>query len=247
MSARGRSSSSPTRREGPARRPDLVHGDEHPAPGRASGDRGDYRAGSGRVAASGGERARSCRSGRTSWRSTAGRSRRGFMPRIRQPASCPRPGRLDEFHIPLRAVCRRRHRRRGRGDRSALLRSDDRQDHRPWLDAQRGSTRVAFSPGGGGDLAGAQQRRVHSRAVWRIRTFSAATWTPGFIARDADKLLPEAEPTREVLDLRRRRRWRSKVRAAMRHSALKRSESSPVFASMLRRANETVLVHGRAR
>ena len=38
------------RQRGPARRPHLVHGNEHPASGRAPGDRGDHRAGSGRMA-----------------------------------------------------------------------------------------------------------------------------------------------------------------------------------------------------
>ena len=54
------------RLRGAARRPHLVHGNEHAAPGRASGDRGDHRRRSGRMAAAGGERASRCRSGRTS-------------------------------------------------------------------------------------------------------------------------------------------------------------------------------------
>ena len=41
------------RQRRPERGPDLVHGDEHPPPGRASGDRGDHRRGSGRMAAAG--------------------------------------------------------------------------------------------------------------------------------------------------------------------------------------------------
>ena len=73
--------------------PDLVHGNEHAASGRASGDRGDYRAGSGGMAAAGGERRDAAAERRTSWRSTAGRWRRGSMPRIRRRASCHRPDR----------------------------------------------------------------------------------------------------------------------------------------------------------
>ena len=82
---------------GPARRPHLVHGDEHPPAGRASGDRGDHRAGSGRVAAARRLAASRCRKRRTSSRSTAGRWRRGSMPRTRPRASCRRIGPLDHL------------------------------------------------------------------------------------------------------------------------------------------------------
>ena len=79
--------------EGPEGRPHLVHGNEHAPAGRASGDRGDHRPGPGRMAAARRVRARSCRRSRTSCRSTAGRSRRGFMRRIRRRASCRASGR----------------------------------------------------------------------------------------------------------------------------------------------------------
>ena len=46
----------------------LLHGDEHPAAGRAPGDRDDHRARPGRVAAARGLRARRCRSRRSSLR-----------------------------------------------------------------------------------------------------------------------------------------------------------------------------------
>ena len=44
------------RQRRPARRPHLVHGNEHAAAGRTSGNRGDHRAGFGRMAVAGGER-----------------------------------------------------------------------------------------------------------------------------------------------------------------------------------------------
>ncbi len=52
-SAPARSSSSPTASQGLAARRLLVHGNEHAAAGRASGDRGDHRARSGRMAVPG--------------------------------------------------------------------------------------------------------------------------------------------------------------------------------------------------
>ena len=66
----------------PAGRPHLVHGNEHAAPGRASGDRGDYRAGSGRVAIAGGVGRDAAEAAGRTRRSMAGRWRHGFMPRI---------------------------------------------------------------------------------------------------------------------------------------------------------------------
>ena len=74
--------------EGLKRRPHLVHGNEHAAAGRASGDRGDHRAGPGRMAVPrrlGREAAEEA--GRVD-RSTATRSRRGFTRRTRRRASC---------------------------------------------------------------------------------------------------------------------------------------------------------------
>ena len=74
--------------EGLKRRPHLVHGNEHAAAGRASGDRGDHRA---RIWSNGScasHPARSCRRRRTSCRSPATPSRRGFMPRTPRRGSC---------------------------------------------------------------------------------------------------------------------------------------------------------------
>ncbi len=76
------------RQRRPARRPHLVHGNEHAAAGRASGDRGNHRRRSGRMAAARGERGDAAADGRTNCRSTAGRWKRGSMPRIRRRDSC---------------------------------------------------------------------------------------------------------------------------------------------------------------
>ena len=68
----------------------LLHRDEHAAPGRASGDRGDHRPGPGRVAAARSPPASRCRCGRRRSRAAATPSRRGSTPRTRPGASCPR-------------------------------------------------------------------------------------------------------------------------------------------------------------
>ena len=78
----------------------LVHGDEHAAAGRASGDRGGHRARSGRMAVPRRRRRARCRSRRTRCRSTAMRSRRGFMPKIRSAASCRRPAGWSRCDFP---------------------------------------------------------------------------------------------------------------------------------------------------
>ena len=68
----------------------LLPRDEHPAPGRASGDRAGHRPRSGRADAAGRRRrAAGADPGRRA-PSTAGRSRRGSMPRTRRAASCRR-------------------------------------------------------------------------------------------------------------------------------------------------------------
>ena len=194
---------------GPPRRPDLVHGDEHAAPGRASGDRGDHRAGSGRMAAAGGERARRCPSGRTSSRSTAGRWRRGSMPRIRPTASCPRPGGSTISTARATTVGADRHRRRARAMR-----------FRPYYDpmiakiivhgagprrARRSAARRHARRGR--SLAGEDQCGVPRRLPRSSRTSAAARSIPASSRAHLDELLRRAEPD-DAIWRALRRRWR---------------------------------------
>ena len=83
-------------------RPDrlLFHGDEHAAAGRASGDRGDHRARSGRAAAQGRGRRAARLLRRTRSRRPAMPSRRGFTPKIPRRASCPRPASSGRCSFP---------------------------------------------------------------------------------------------------------------------------------------------------
>ena len=69
----------------------LLHGDEHPAAGRAPGDRDDHRPRPGRVAAARRLRGSRCRWRRSSLPSTATRSRRASTRRTRRAISCPPP------------------------------------------------------------------------------------------------------------------------------------------------------------
>ena len=132
------------RARGAAAGPLLLHGDEHAAPGRASGDGGDHRARSRRAAVPRrGGRAR-CRSRRTTSRSTAMRSRRGSMRRIPEKGFLPSTGKLWALHFPERRGHPRRYRRRGRRRGDALLRPDDRQGDRPWR--RRATRRSTGSP-----------------------------------------------------------------------------------------------------
>ena len=88
------------RREGAAARRLLVHGDEHAAAGRASGDRGDHRARSGGVAVPRrGGRAAAARAGRGA-ASTATPSRRGSMPKIPSADFLPSTGTLAALELP---------------------------------------------------------------------------------------------------------------------------------------------------
>ena len=128
----------------------LVHGNEHAAAGRASGDRGDHRARSGRMAVP--------RRGRRDAAADAGR-RAARRPRGRGAALC----RGSRARLP--AVDRqargagisagrghpRRYRRRGGRRGLAVLRSDDRQGDRAW----RATANEALDR-----LAGALERTV---------------------------------------------------------------------------------------
>ena len=110
----------------------LLHGDEHPAPGRAPGDRGGDRDRPRRVAAPGRLGRAPAAAARRSWRSTATRSRRGSMPRIRPSGFLPSTGRLDHLALPAGGQVRDRQRRApGRRD-LVVLRPDDRQADRAW-------------------------------------------------------------------------------------------------------------------
>ena len=108
----------------------LLHGDEHAAAGRASGDRDDHRARPGRVAVAR-RRRRAAAAAQEQLAIAAMRSRRASTPRIRTRASCRRPARLLHLVAAGRErACARRHRRRaGRRDHAAL-RPDDRQADR---------------------------------------------------------------------------------------------------------------------
>ena len=70
----------------------LLPRNEHPAAGRASGDRARHRHRPRRADDPGGGRASGWPSGRTTCGSTAGRSRAGSMPRTRTATSCRRSG-----------------------------------------------------------------------------------------------------------------------------------------------------------
>jgi hypothetical protein len=142
----------------PARRPYLVHGDEHPPAGRASGHRDGHRPGPGRVAAAGGLRRASAAG---AGRDHAGRLGHGGPPLRREPGH--RLSALDrqaEALPPARG--RRACRQRGGGGRRghALLRPDDRQADRPRRRSRgrRPAPGRGLRPGRG--LAGQDQRRL---------------------------------------------------------------------------------------
>ena len=93
------------RRERAAARRLLVHGDEHAAAGRASGDRGDHRARSGRMAVprrGGRDAAADAGAGAAA---AATRSRRGSMPRIPARGFLPSTGTLLALQFPEARAC----------------------------------------------------------------------------------------------------------------------------------------------
>ncbi len=115
---------------GPARRPHLLHGNEHPASGRTPRHRGNYRGRSGRMAIARRERGADAPSSRKSCRSTATRSKRGFMPKTRRRGSCRARGGWNSSIACPTAICARAEwtpgLNEGDGD-FAVLRSDDRK------------------------------------------------------------------------------------------------------------------------
>ena len=117
------------RTRGPAARPLLFHGDEHPPSGRASGHGSDHRARPRRAAVPRRlGRAAALRAGRPRDRGPCRRGaalrggpREGVPAVDRQALGARLPGRRADPH---------RYRRRGRRRGDALLRPDDRKDHR---------------------------------------------------------------------------------------------------------------------
>ena len=130
----------------------LVHGDEHAAAGGASGDGGGHGRRSGRVAVAGGGRRAAAAAAGGCAACGATPSRRGSMRRTCRRGSCPRRGgcRIWPFPDGVRADTGVR-----AGDAIiALVRSDDRQDHRGGADAGGGAARscaraLAGTRGGG--------------------------------------------------------------------------------------------------
>ena len=202
----------------PARRPHLVHGNEHPAPGRASGDRGDHRPGFGRMAVAGGVGRDAAEDGRTSWRSTAGRWRRGFMPRIR-PRFLPSTGALDHFWL--------------RASRSTAMRVETgcrggRRGSRPYYDPMIAKLIARGRPRTGhrADWPSAcdnveiwpvqNQCRLSSRRLARSAIRAREMSIPASFRASIDTSCPPAEPSRiAALRLRRRRRCSAPSRTAV--------------------------------
>ena len=155
----------------------LLHRDEHAAAGRASGDRGDHRPRSGRVAAARSPPASRCRCARRRSLPRAMPSRRGSMPRTRPRASCPRSAGCAPCACRRAWRRARRHRRRAGRRGHALLRPDDRQDHRP-----------RRRPDGGAGAAGGGARRDAGRGRRRPISASCAPLprSPG-LPGDADR------------------------------------------------------------
>ena len=167
---------------------------EHPVTEEITGRR------SGRMAAARRRAASRCRCSRTSWRSTAGRWRRGSMPRTRPTGFLPSTGTLDLLRSRPR---RRAHRHRRRGGRRghAVLRSDDRQADRPRpTRAATAIGRLAEAASAVRGLAGQDQRRLPRARGGRSRISSAARSTPA-----SSRAMPTgwSRPRRPSADARR--------------------------------------------
>ena len=194
------------RLRGPARRPHLVHGDEHPAAGRASGDRGDHRPGPGRMAAPRRERASRCRKTQDELAINGWAMEARLYAEDPATASCPRPGRLDHFELADATSAIDTGVEEGDADH-ALLRSDDRQADRPsGATATRRSTGLLGVLERGRGLAGEDQRRLPRRAVPPTRISAPARSTPASSRARIDSAGPAgASPTTASGRWRRRR------------------------------------------
>ena len=159
-------------------RPVLLHGDEHPAAGRAPGHRGGHRRSTSSSCSCGWRRASRCRGGRTP---SAARARRRGADLRRGPgerASCPpaggscgcasrrtgRPGRL------------RARRGRGRGQR---LRPDARQGDRVRPRPRRGAAPAGRRARRHRAARARHQRRRSCARCWPTRTCAPGASTPG--------------------------------------------------------------------
>ena len=177
--------------QGLKRRPHLVHGNEHAAAGRASGDRGDYR----RQIWSNGSCAwravRSCRRRRRSCRSPAMRSKRGSMPRIRRRDFLPSVGRLDHFDL---------------GEEGRIESGVEEGDAiSPYYDPMiaklivHADNREDAIGELAGVLDGVEVWPVHTNAGFLFNAllhpgFGTGEIDTGFIAREIDELVPDPEP-----------------------------------------------------
>ena len=178
-----------------ARRRVLLHGDEHAAAGRASGHRDDHRARTSSNGSCASRRASRCRSGRTSSRSTATRSRRASTPRIPTAASCRRSARSRTCaRRPTGAARARRHRRARRRRDLAVLRSDDRQADRPRRGPRR--RRCAGSPRRSREyeIVGVATNVAFLQRVVAHEAFASGDVDTGLIARHHDALFPPPAP-----------------------------------------------------
>ena len=109
---------------------------------------------------------------------------KGFLPSV---------GRLEHFDLRRRGPDRNR----GRGRRRdlALLRPDDRQADRPWRRPRRSDRRACrWIARRGRGLAGQDQRRLPVQRAARRSDFGAAESTPASSRRELDELVPDPEP-----------------------------------------------------
>ena len=114
----------------------LLHRDEHAHPGGAPGHGDDHGHRSRQLLSSRSQPARRCVSGKRTSSSAAMRSSAGSTPRTRR-RSCRRPGTVKLWHAPGGPGIRVDSHHLQRLQRAALLRLDDRKDHRARFGARR--------------------------------------------------------------------------------------------------------------
>ena len=167
--ARGRLCRRRHRRVHRRRRRLLFHRDEYAAAGRACGDRGGDRARPRRMAVAGRRRREIAAAPTRSRSEAATRSRRGSMPKTPSADFLPQTGTLHRLRLPPPEIARvdTGVRQGDRGD--AVLRPDDRQDHRLGRGPAGGD--AAAAPGAGRDRGArpAHQSRVSGAARGRAR------------------------------------------------------------------------------